>query len=78
MYKTYIETKHENCDRLGPSKMGQAGYLLTCPRMLNTDGDMRSLQCFCRLFFAIKKSIINIHKYANKLICKLECTRASQ
>ena len=22
MYKTYIETKHENCDRLGPSEMG--------------------------------------------------------
>ena len=25
MYKTYIETKHENRDRLGPSEMGQAG-----------------------------------------------------
>ena len=33
MYKTYIETKHENRDRLGPSEMGQAGYLLTRPRM---------------------------------------------
>ena len=22
MYKSYIETKHENCDRLGPSEMG--------------------------------------------------------
>ena len=22
MYKTYIETKHENRDRLGPSEMG--------------------------------------------------------
>ena len=22
MYKTYIETKHENHDRLGPSEMG--------------------------------------------------------
>ena len=32
MYKTYIETKHENRDRLGPSEMGQAGYLLTRPR----------------------------------------------
>ena len=32
MYKTYIETKHENRDRLGSSEMGQAGYLLTRPR----------------------------------------------
>ena len=32
MYKTYIETKHENRDRLGPSEMGKAGYLLTRPR----------------------------------------------
>ena len=31
MYKTYIETKHENCDHLGASEMGQAGYLLTRP-----------------------------------------------
>ena len=31
-YKTYIETKHENRDRLGPSKMGWAGYLLRRPR----------------------------------------------
>ena len=31
MNKTYIETKHENRDRLGPSEMGQAGYLLTRP-----------------------------------------------
>ena len=29
MYKTYIETKHENRDHLGPSEMGSAGYLLT-------------------------------------------------
>ena len=29
MYKTYIEIKHENRDRLGPSEIGQAGYLLT-------------------------------------------------
>ena len=34
MYKTYIETKHENHDRLGPSEMGQAGYLLTRHRIL--------------------------------------------
>ena len=32
MYKTYIETKHENRDHLGLSEMGQAGYLLTHPR----------------------------------------------
>ena len=32
MYKTYIETKHENRDRLCPSEMGYAGYLLTRPR----------------------------------------------
>ena len=32
MYKSYIETKHENRDRLGPSEMGYAGYLLTRPR----------------------------------------------
>ena len=32
MYKSYIETKHENRDRLGPSEMGKAGYLLTRPR----------------------------------------------
>ena len=31
MYKTYIETEHENRDRLGPSEMGLAGYLLTRP-----------------------------------------------
>ena len=31
IYKSYIETKHENRDRLGPSEMGQAGYLLTRP-----------------------------------------------
>ena len=34
MYKTYIETKHENRDRLGQSEMGKAGYLLTDPRTL--------------------------------------------
>ena len=33
MYKIYIETKHENRDRLGPSEMGYAGYLLTRPRI---------------------------------------------
>ena len=33
MYKTYIEIKHENRDCLRPSEMGQAGYLLTRPRM---------------------------------------------
>ena len=33
MYKTYIETKHENRDRLGPSEMGYTGYLLTRPRI---------------------------------------------
>ena len=32
MYKTYIETKYENRDRLSLSEMGQAGYLLTHPR----------------------------------------------
>ena len=36
MYKTYIETKHENRDRLGPSEMGSAGYLLTHPRIFLT------------------------------------------
>ena len=35
MYKTYIETKHENRDHLGPSEMGQAGYLLTRPHKKN-------------------------------------------
>ena len=35
MYKSYIETKHENRDRLGPSEMGYAGYLLTRPRNSN-------------------------------------------
>ena len=39
MYKTYIETKHENHDRLGSSKMGKAGYLLTRPRRPNTNYD---------------------------------------
>ena len=34
MYKTYIETKHENPDRLSPSEMGQADYLLTRPRKI--------------------------------------------
>ena len=29
MYKTCTETRYENRDRLGPSEMGQAGYLLT-------------------------------------------------
>ena len=38
MYKTYIETTHESRDRLGPLKMGQAGYLLTGPR--TNDGCM--------------------------------------
>ena len=33
-YKTCIETRHENRDRLGPSEMGQADYLLTLPRRL--------------------------------------------
>ena len=33
MYKSHIKTKHENRDRLGPSKMGQAGYLLIHPRI---------------------------------------------
>ena len=33
MYKSYIETKHENRDRLGLSEMGQAGYLWTRPRI---------------------------------------------
>ena len=33
MYKTYIETKHENRDCLGPSEMTYVGYLLTHPRM---------------------------------------------
>ena len=28
MYKSYIERKHENRDRLGSSEMGLAGYLL--------------------------------------------------
>ena len=32
MCKSYIETKHENRDRLGPSEMGYAGYLLTRAR----------------------------------------------
>ena len=32
MYKTYIETKHENHDRLGLSEISLAGYLLTHPR----------------------------------------------
>ena len=36
MYKTYIETKHENRDRLDSSEMGKAGYLLTRPRSTNT------------------------------------------
>ena len=35
MYKTYIETKLENRDHLGLSKMGLAGYLLTPPRIVN-------------------------------------------
>ena len=34
MYKSYIETKHENRDRLGQSEMGLAGYLLTHPRII--------------------------------------------
>ena len=33
MYKSYIETKHENRDRLAPSEMGQAGNLLTRPHI---------------------------------------------
>ena len=33
MYKTYIETKHENHDHLDPSEMGQASYLLAPPRI---------------------------------------------
>ena len=31
MYKSYIETKQENCDHRGPSEIGQADYLLTRP-----------------------------------------------
>ena len=31
-YKTCIETKHENRDRVGQSAMGYADYLLTRPR----------------------------------------------
>ena len=33
MYKSYIETKHENRNHLGLSEMGKAGYLLTRPRI---------------------------------------------
>ena len=36
-YKTCIETKHENCDRLGPLEMGLAGYwlaLLSSPNII--------------------------------------------
>ena len=33
MYKTYIETKHENRDHLSPSEISYAGYLLTHPRI---------------------------------------------
>ena len=45
--------------------------------MLNTDGDMSSLQCVGR-FLAIKISITNIYKYANALICILDYVLNSQ
>ena len=43
MYKTYIETKHENCDRLGPLEMGLASYLLTRPPSVDPDQTLQDV-----------------------------------
>ena len=56
MYKTYIETKHENCDRLGPSEMGQAGYLLTRPRSMDARSELSCL--FQKISFLTEYSLM--------------------
>ena len=56
MYKTYFETKHENRDRLGPSEMGQAGYLLTRPSRIIFDATLRGM-CDCNTQPARYKTI---------------------
>ena len=50
MYKTYIETKHENLDRLGQPEISYAGYLLTHPRK-SRDSTPRNGKTWCYWLF---------------------------
>ena len=68
MYKTYIETKHENRDRLGLSEMGKAGYLLTRPRIKVIQYRMISSESIQRRSYENLFSLYNIKEHSRKRI----------